>query len=124
MITHLSNLLDEDVKTRDGAAGETYESYGGHRALGAVYAKLPAGLGGDSAKALRYLETAFTKGGNYTLNAIYYAEVLFATGDKVKARQTLDDLLKNDPKTYNPNRIPETIDEFVEAARIRKTMGN
>ncbi|MBL7717113.1 MAG: hypothetical protein JNL01_16740 [Bdellovibrionales bacterium] len=111
--------------TRDGNPGEAYDAYGPARTLGRVYFKLPGFAGGDRGKALALLETAYANGIENALNIVYLAEVL-AGGSKTdidRAKTMLDTLLANDPNTYNPKRVAETIDEFVLAQDLRRQLG-
>lgn len=111
--------------TRDGNPGETYDSYGPARTLGRVYFKLPGFAGGDRGKALTLLESAYTNGLENALNTVYFAEVLAGgnTVEKDRAKTILDALLANDPNTYNPARVAETLDEFVTAQDLRRQLG-
>ena len=42
---------------------------------------------------------------------------------KAKAKQILDDLLAKDPSTLNPDRVPETAEEFRDARKLRAELG-
>jgi hypothetical protein len=125
LMRNLEKLEDPDMKSHDGGPAEAFEYYGGSRILGRVYFKLPGFAGGSQAKSLQYLQNAYDNAKNDSLNVLYYAETLWAgsSADKQKARNILDEMLRNDPKTYNPNRVPETIEEFVDARKLRAQMG-
>lgn len=111
-----------ELKTKGGQPGETYEGYGANRILGRLYFKLPGWAGGSTEKALKNLEITATKAPNFAINVWYYAETL-STKDKGKAKDLLRDLLTKDPKTLNADRVPETIEDFVEAKRILAELG-
>jgi hypothetical protein len=114
-----------DLSTKAGDGGEVYEDYGSDRILGRLYFKLPAFAGGSLATSLKHLETAYNKAPNNALNVVFYAESL-ASGNatqKAKAKQILDALLKKDPQTLHPDRIPETIEEFADARKLRAQLG-
>ncbi len=113
-----------DRMTRDGGSGEEYDYFGPARTLGRVYFKLPAFAGGSRDSSLSFLEKAYNGGKTDALNVVYYAETLAAgsRSDKDHAKQILDELLKNDPATYNLDRIPETKDEFEQARQIRRAL--
>ncbi len=84
----------------------------------------PTLFGGSREKSLNYSKKAYDHAPHLTLNVIFYAETLF-TGDSTEkdlARNILDDLLKQDPATYNLDRIPETLGEFAEARKLRSEM--
>jgi hypothetical protein len=115
-----------EKETRDGEMGETVDGYGPARTLGRMYFKLPGWAGGSLERSINHLETAFANAKDLALNVVYYAEALNSGNQDQKklARQILDDLLKEDPNTYNPNRTPETKQEFELARQLRKEMGN
>lgn len=110
--------------TREGDSGETIDSFGPARVLGRIYFKLPSWAGGDNEKSLEYLKTAYENGSENALGVVYYAETLAAgtAEQKALAKSILDKLLANDPKTYNPARVPETIEEFELARALRKKL--
>ena len=125
----MMNALDRAIaaKTRDGAAGETLDGFGPHRAYGRLWHKLPGIYGGSRTKALEDLEASYKGAPNFVLNVTYYADALFDGGSseqKAQAKSMLDELLKQDPQTFNTSRTPETIDEFKIAADTRQSMGN
>lgn len=112
--------------TRLGAAGEEIDGYGPARTLGRVYFKLPGFAGGSRSKSLEYLNQAYENAPENSLNTVYLAEVLSAgnSAEKNRARQILKALLENnDPATLNPDRIPETQDEFNQARALLRDLG-
>ncbi len=111
-----------DRNTLAGAAGETIDGYGPHRTLGRVYFKLPGFAGGSNDKSVKELDKAYANAPTLALNAVYLAETL-ADGNKdqkARARDILDQLLSKDASTLNPDRVPETQQEFNDARAIRK----
>lgn len=125
LIDTLAAIFERD--TSDGQPGDTYCEYGADRVLGRLYFKLPPFAGGSLEKAMKHLSRAYLKGKNNGTNIIYYAEALFASGEKDKARQALDEFIAaatQDPKAFNPTRVPETVEELDDAKRLRKEMGN
>jgi hypothetical protein len=115
-----------ELNTKAGDAGETWEGYGADRILGRLYFKLPSFAGGNLATSLKHLEQAYTKGPQIALNTVFYAESLASgtSAQKAKAKQILDDLLAKDPNTLNPDRIPETLEEFKDARKLRAELGS
>jgi len=113
-------------KSLSGAAGESVESYGPRRILGRMYQKLPFFAGGSRTKALENLNKAYQNAPNFPLNVIYRAEVLGSgnSAEKKEACSSLETLLKNDPKTLDPARIPENIEEFAEAKTLQSQLCN
>lgn len=112
--------------TRAGEPGVTIDGYGPNRTLGRMYFKLPGFAGGSLEKSLKYLEEAVNNASDNALNTVYYAESLYNGNgaQKALARKLLDELLAKDANTFNPSRVPETLDEFEEGRQLRKEMGN
>ncbi|MGK5086736.1 hypothetical protein WDW86_04205 [Bdellovibrionota bacterium FG-2] len=111
-----------DRNTQAGDAGEMIDGYGPHRTMGRVYFKLPGFAGGSNDKSTKELDKAYANAPTLALNAVYLAETL-ADGnkdEKARARQILDQLLSQDPATLNPDRVPETQQEFAEGRNLRK----
>lgn len=108
--------------TRDGQAGESVDGYGPDRTLGRVYFKLPALFGGSHAQSVNYFKkTLEDKAYPVALNVVYYAETLAdgSTSEKALAKQILDELVSQDPATYNPARVAENLEEFEMAKQLR-----
>ena len=110
--------------TRSGDDGFTVDGYGPNRVLGKLYYELPRVFGGDLKKSLTYLEEAYTNAKSVALNAVYYAETLNGLGENKKALGVLNDLLENSPENYNPNRTPETLDDFQAAEDLKKKISH
>jgi len=119
LIEHAETAIKNE--TRDGAKGETTDGYGPNRTLGYLYYKLPGFAGGSTERAIKYLMEATNKAPQIALNHVYLAEVLASgsASDKAKARQILDNLLAQNPETFNPSRVPETKEEFELARKLR-----
>jgi hypothetical protein len=110
--------------TREGQVGESVDGYGPDRLYGRVYFKVPAIFGGSHAESIRYLEKAYNNAKNVAMNVTFFAETLYSgnSREKMKAKQILDEMLSQDPNTYNPARLPETLEEFKEARKLRNSM--
>ncbi len=106
---------------RNGNPGERIDSYGPDRILGKVYFELPWPMG-DNKKSLKHLEKAFNGDPTRVLNVVYYAETLAETGSKDKAIQLLDEILKKDPASLNPDKIQENTEELVQAQELRNKL--
>lgn len=108
------------------AQGKTYEGYGADRILGRLYFKLPGFAGGSLAKSLTHGDRSYAGAPTVAINTNFYAESL-ASGNatqKATAKRILDELLAKDPNTLNPDRLPETIEEFADARKLRAQLGN
>jgi hypothetical protein len=111
-----------DRPSRDGQAGESVDGYGPDRTLGRVYFKLPALFGGSHSQSVTLLKRSLEdKAYPVALNTLYYAEALNdgSGAEKALAKQVLDELLSQDPSTFNPARVPESLDEFEQAKQLR-----
>jgi hypothetical protein len=119
LVANMEGAMDRD--TRAGEAGESIDGYGPRRTLGRMYKKLPGIFGGSREKSLRELEVAVnrtnTPGKVVALNVVYFADTLLDGGsdaDKARARSLLTDLVNKgaDPRSLNPDRVPETVEEL------------
>jgi hypothetical protein len=108
--------------TRQGQLGKTLDGYGASRVLGRLYFKLPTLFGGSYKESVKHLKEAYTQAKDLALNVVYYAETLStgSSSEKALANQILDELLAQNRSTYNPNRTPETIEEFELAEKLKK----
>lgn len=114
-----------ELNTKAGDPGDKFEGNGADRILGRLYFKLPGFAGGSLATSIKHLDAAYAAAPEVSLNVVFYAESL-ASGNatqKAKAKQILDDMLAKDPNTLNPNRIPETNEEFKDARKLRNELG-
>lgn len=124
-VGYLEDLL-ANVKaklTRDGDPGATFDAYGYNRVYGRLNHKMAILPGKSVAKALAFLKESYEKGRENAVNVLYYADVLAEDGQKEAARSVLRELLKNDPETYNPDRVPETRLEFQDARKMLSKFG-
>lgn len=99
--------------------------YGAYRVLGRGYFKIPSLLGGDQAKALKYLSTAFNQSKNKDqgfsrngYNNLYYAEVLAENGNADKAKEILQAFISAEPENIDKTSVPE----IKEAQRLSKEL--
>ncbi|MEW6055065.1 MAG: hypothetical protein AB1540_00495 [Bdellovibrionota bacterium] len=114
--------------------GREIDCWGPARTLGWMYFKLPITHDGNKAAALDLLGKAYEncnadpKKKQYpnSLNVIYYSTVLVDRGQKEKAKQVLDELIRfeGNPAAYNPERVPETRMDIRDAKIFRKSLGN
>jgi hypothetical protein len=102
--------------------------YGAYRVLGRGYFKIPGLLGGDMAKAEKYLSTAVSKTpasgmkiSKNGYNNIYYADILHSNGDDEKATKLLQDFIKADASKLDPDTVPETRHNQKEAQDLLKS---
>jgi len=119
----LFNSIDDAIfkPTRTHTPGIQLEGYGPHRLKGEILTH-----DRSSKEALEYLELAYNHARNFACNAVSYANALIDVSERTaypayaQAKVILEDLLKNDPHTFNPTRIPETQREFQLASSLLK----
>jgi hypothetical protein len=106
---------------------KSLHEYGPYRTLGRGYFKIPALLGGDEAKAAKYLSTAvqgsLAPGQVFSVNGynnLYYVELLKDQGQDAQGKKILQDYVKADPKTLLPGFEAETREAQRLAAEMLK----
>jgi hypothetical protein len=106
---------------------KSLHEYGAYRTLGRGYFKIPALLGGDVAKAQKYLSTAvngsIAPGQVYSTNGynnLFYADLLKDQGQDAQAKKLLQDFLKADPNTLLPGYAAETREAQRQATEMLK----
>ena len=107
--------------------GKSLHEYGAYRTLGRGYFKIPALLGGDEAKAAKYLSTAvqgsLAPGQVYSVNGynnLFYVDLLKDQGQDAQGKKILQDYLKADPKTVLSGYEAETREAQRQAAEMLK----
>jgi hypothetical protein len=115
ILASLSSI--QDIRTemeRVIQLDEGYESGSAYLGLGQLYLKAPKILGGDSKKAVEYLEKGLRFGSNNALLRLRLAEGYHALGRDQDAQKQIDFILKMTP---DPNFVPE-YDDAVEGAKV------
>jgi hypothetical protein len=110
----------QDIRTQMEKVIELDGSYGSGSAylgLGQLYLKAPKILGGDSKKAVEYLEKGLQFGGNNALLRLRLAEGYHALGRDQDAQKQIDFILKMTP---DPDYVPEYDDAVAGAKQLEK----
>ena len=97
-IANLSSF--QDIKGEMEAVLKLDESYQGHSAylgLGRLYLQAPRVLGGDTGKALEYLEKGVKQSPNNSLMRYHLAEALEANNRDAEAKKQLETLMATTP---------------------------
>lgn len=117
LLAYMANVKVHPTRDRNPDLGVSVDGYGYFRLLGRLKFMLPPDNGGSYEEARQLLQIAAAKAPNVPLNLVYYAEALFMGNDKQKAdaKDILQKLILVDPATYNPDRVPENIEEIQEA---------
>ncbi len=110
----------QDIRTQMEKVIELDESYASGSAylgLGQLYLKAPKVLGGDSTKAVEYLEKGLQFGNNNALLHLRLAEGYHALGRDQDAKKQIDFILK---MTSDPDYVPEYEDAVAGAKVLEK----
>jgi hypothetical protein len=110
----------QDIHTQMQKVIDLDESYGSGSAylgLGQLYLKAPKILGGDSKKAVEYLEKGLQFGNSNALLHLRLAEGYHALGRDQEAQKQIDFILKMSP---DPDYVPEYEDAVAGAKQLEK----
>ncbi len=117
-----------DCDTRSSLNGKTLDGWGPYREQALIQLHHPLfGISNANWKTTEATKKAYDHARNYAINVIAYAYALEGLGDRYEtlmASLILDLMLSKDPKTYNPDRVEETLLEFEEAKKMRAVLGD
>lgn len=94
---------------------ESYQGYSVYLGLGRLYLQAPRILGGDTSKAIEYLEKGVKLNPNNTLMRFYLAQAYETNNRDAEAKKQLETLLKMTP---DPKYIPEHEDAVKNAKKL------
>lgn len=94
---------------------ESYQGYSVYLGLGRLYLQAPRVLGGDSAKAIDYLEKGLKLSPNNSLMRYHLAEAYEANNRDAEAKKQLEELLASTP---DPEHIAEHKGALVKAKKL------
>jgi tetratricopeptide (TPR) repeat protein len=97
-IANLSSF--NDIKTEMDAVlkiDESYQGYSAYLGLGRLYLQAPRMLGGDSAKAIEYLETGVKKNPNHSLMRFHLAEAFESNNRYGEAKKQIEMVMAATP---------------------------
>jgi hypothetical protein len=98
---------------------ESYEGWSAYLGLGRLYLQAPRVLGGDSVKAIDYLEKGVKLNPNNALMRFHLAEAYESNNRDADARKQLDALKSITP---NPKYAPEHKDAIARAEKLEKKL--
>ena len=104
-IANLSSF--NDIKTEMEAVlkiDESYQGYSAYLGLGRLYLQAPRVFGGDSAKAIEYLEKGVKLNPKHSLMRYHLAEALEANNRDAEAKKQIEAIMANTP---DPQYMPE-----------------
>lgn len=103
-IANLSSF--NDIKTQMEAVlkiDESYEGYSAYLGLGRLYLQAPRVLGGDSSKAIEYLEKGIKLNPKHSLMRYHLAEALESNNRDAEAKKQIETLMATTPdEKYMP----------------------
>lgn len=108
----------EDIRAEMEAVlrvDESFQAGSAYMVLGQLYLQAPRFLGGDSQKAVSYLEKGLRFGNNNALLRLRLAEAFHATNRDADARKQIDFLMKMAP---DQNYIPEHKEAVAKAQEL------
>jgi tetratricopeptide (TPR) repeat protein len=104
-IANLSSF--NDIKTEMEAVlkiDESYQGYSAYLGLGRLYLQAPRVLGGDSAKAIEYLEKGVKLNPKHSLMRYHLAEAFESNNRDAEAKKQIEAIMANTP---DPKYMPE-----------------
>jgi tetratricopeptide (TPR) repeat protein len=120
----LANLSSfQDIKGEMDAVlkiDESYEGYSTYLGLGRLYLQAPRVLGGDSKKAIEYLEKGLKMSPKNTLMRAELAAAYVANSRDAEAKKQIETIMMTTP---DPKYAPEHKDAVAKAQKLLKRIG-
>ena len=117
----LSNLSSfQDIKREMEAVlklDESYQGYSAYIGLGRLYLGAPKVLGGDTSKAIEYLEKGLKLNPNNTVMRYYLAEAYEANNRDADAKKQIETIMSTTP---DPKYIAEHKDVLAKARKLQE----
>jgi len=98
---------------------ESFQNGSAYLGLGQLYLQSPKVLGGDTAKAIEYLQKGLRIGPNNDLIKVNLAQAYHQAGRNAEARKLLDELFSSTP---NPDYLPEHNDAIEKAKKLQSEL--
>lgn len=115
----LANLSSfQDIKREMDAVlkiDESYQGYSAYLGLGRLYLQAPRVLGGDTAKAIEYLEKGVKLNPNNTVMRLDLAQAYAANNRNADAKKQIDAIMAATP---NPQHMAEHKDAVAKAEKL------
>lgn len=119
----LANLSSfQDIKGEMDAVlkiDESYQGYSAYLGLGRLYLQAPRVLGGDSAKAIEYLEKGLKLAPNNTTMRLDLAQAYAANNREADAKKQIDAILEATP---DPAHVAEHKDAVAKAQKLAEKL--
>jgi predicted Zn-dependent protease len=94
---------------------ESYQGYSAYLGLGRLYLQAPRVLGGDTAKAIEYLEKGVRLNPNNTVMRLDLAQAYAANNRNADAKKQIDAIMAATP---NPQHMAEHKDAVAKAEKL------
>jgi tetratricopeptide (TPR) repeat protein len=115
-IANLSSF--NDIKTEMEAVlkiDESYQGYSAYLGLGRLYLQAPRVLGGDSTKAIEYLEKGVKLNPKHSLMRYHLAEALESNNRDAEAKKQIEAIMATTP---DPKHMPEHNEAVAKAKKL------
>lgn len=115
-IANLSSF--QDIKREMEAVlkiDESYQGYSAYLGLGRLYLQAPKVLGGDSGKAIEYLQKGVKLSPNNSLMHFHLAEAFYANNRNAEAKKQIEALMAVTP---DPKHVPEHKDAVEKGKKL------
>jgi tetratricopeptide (TPR) repeat protein len=113
----------QDIKTEMEAVlkiDETYQGYSAYLGLGRLYLQAPKVLGGDTGKAIEYLEKGVKLSPNNTMMRFHLAEAYVAANRDGDAKKQIETIKSTTP---DPKYAAEHKDALAKAEKLLQKLG-
>jgi tetratricopeptide (TPR) repeat protein len=120
----LANLSSfQDIKREMEAVlkiDETYQGYSAYLGLGRLYLQAPKMMGGDTAKAIEYLEKGVKLSPNNTTMRLHLAEAYVEANRDGEAKKQIETIISTTP---DPKYMAEHKDAVAKAQKLLQKIG-
>jgi tetratricopeptide (TPR) repeat protein len=120
----LANLSSfQDIKGEMEAVlkiDESYQGYSAYLGLGRLYLQAPKVMGGDTAKAIEYLEKGVKLSPNNTMMRFHLAEAYVEAGRDAEAKKQIETITSTTP---DPKYAAEHKDAVAKAEKLLRKIG-
>ena len=99
---------------------ESYQGYSAYLGLGRLYLQAPKVMGGDTSKAIQYLEKGVKLSPNNTLMRFHLAEAYVEANRDGEAKKEIQTILSTTP---DPKYAPEHKDAVAKAQKLLQKIG-
>lgn len=99
---------------------ETYQGYSAYLGLGRLYLQAPKVMGGDTSKAIEYLEKGVKLNPNNTMMRFHLAEAYVEANRDAEAKKEIETIMKTTP---DPKYTAEHKDAMAKAEKLLQKIG-